>query len=177
RWRYSWNPAGLCDRLRTNTAQFLHDLARETRHVGIVQLRWNPFGLGLPQLLDFAFLLLQIPFVLNTGFERNHVFPSQGLCFYYAIGNQFFQMNLRPAQETAECWSLAKFDSRRDEEWVGRVHTQLLDRTPQPFDSCATLQILLPMVIAYKTYTAANRRQPRIRVVDPQIKPELRTRS
>src|SRR5215831_14727917 len=86
-------------------------------------------------------------------------------------------MNLRPAQETAECWSLAKFNSPRDEEWVGRVHTQLLDRSPQPFDSCATLQILLPMIIAYKTYTAPNRRQPRIRVVDPQIKPELRTRS
>ena len=54
----------------------------------IIQLRWNPFGFGLAQFLDFALLLLQVSLVLNACLERNDVLAAQDFCFKYTFGNQ-----------------------------------------------------------------------------------------
>ena len=70
RRRYAGDAAGLPQRARAHARQLLVHLARQARHLGVIEPVGDGAQLGLLQALDRLGLLIEIAGVLDFGLDR-----------------------------------------------------------------------------------------------------------
>src|SRR5262245_32223191 len=82
-------------------------------------------------------------------------------------------MDLRPPEQIRKAWSVAKFQASGHEEAMRCVDARFLDKIAELFDPALALEKEIPLVIRHKIHATPNRGQPRIRIINSQVQPEL----